>query len=126
MLTAPLADSNTKDVAGVSTLLGNAEGVLQLSTQGKPVKLLLLSVKFQRISGASATNFQPRLSNKAGSAADSINQFYRGTLTAAGTLVASADINQPFKTDAEGKIYLNMDGNVANGWAWEIWYAVLG
>lgn len=110
---------------GGTVLLGNAEGALQLSKQGRPIKLMLLSVKAQRKSGASATNFQMRLSNKAGSAADEMPQFFRGGLTAAGTMYSYADINQPFYTDADGYIYLNMDGNVANGWEYEIWYQVL-
>ena len=124
MLTAPLVD-RVHNIGGTA-LLGNVEGVLQLSSQGKPVKLMLLAVKAQRISGASATNFQMRLTNKVGTAADLINQFFRGGLTAAGTMYSYADINQPFYTDAAGRIYLNMDGDIANGWEYEIWYQVLG
>lgn len=110
---------------GGTVLLGNAEGVLQVSSQGKPVKLLLLAFKCQRKSGASATNFQPRLSNAVGGAADAMSQFFRGGLTAAGTMYSVTAIEQPFYTDALGCIYLNLDGNVANGWEYEVWFQVL-
>ena len=124
MMTSPLCDRTT-NIGGVA-VAGNAQTTLQLSQQGKPVKLSLLSVKVKRKTGASATAHQARLGNVSGFAADAVTQFFRGTSTPAATLYAATDINQPFYTDATGCVYLSLDADAGDTFEYEIWYQVMG
>lgn len=123
MVTSALCDRVTN--IGGAALTGNVEATLQLSSQLKPIKLSIVSVKVLRKTGASATAHQARISNKPGSAANSINQFFRAASTAAATLYATTNINQPFYTDALGRVYLNLDADAADTFEYEIWYEVL-
>jgi hypothetical protein len=123
MVTSALCDRVTN--IGGAALTGNVEAALQLSSQLKPVKLMLLSVKALRKTGASATAHQMRIANTPGASADGITQFFRAVATPAASLYAVADINQPFYTDALGRIYLNLDADAADTFQYEVWYQVL-
>lgn len=123
MVTSPLCDRVTN--IGGTALVGNVQATLQLSSQAKPVKLSVMSVKVKRKTGASATAHQARLGNVSGFTADAVSQFFRATATAAGTMYSATDINQPFYTDANGRIYLSLDADAADTFEYEIWYQVL-
>jgi hypothetical protein len=123
MVTSPLCDRITN--IGGTALAGNVEAVLQLSSQLKPIKLSVLSVKVLRKTGASATAHQVRISSAPGASANSITQFFRAVATPAASLYAVASIEQPFYTDALGRVYLNLDADAADTFEYEVWYQVL-
>jgi hypothetical protein len=85
----------------------------------------ILAVKVLRKTGASATAHQVRIATTPGASADGITQFFRAVATPAASLYAVSGVEQPFYTDALGRIYLNLDANAADTFEYEVWYQVL-
>lgn len=101
-----------------AALAGNAMATIQVATSR--VKVRLESMQVRRKTGASVTNYTPRVGNVAAFASGDFAQKYQAAATAPGTMVHTAEINKVFFTDASGNLYFTPAGDAADTFDWEI------
>lgn len=112
------------DSATYAAPAGNAQVAVKVSS--KRSKVIIRSWHSVRKTGASATNNQPRVGNKTGFAAGDVNQRWRAAAaTAPATAIHGTDLNHDTVTDADGYLYLVMDGDAADTFTWELGVEVL-
>lgn len=121
MPAAPRPFTNINNIG--SAAAGTAEVAIVVSSA--KVKVLIHSLVSGRKTGVSATNFRPRLYNKAGEAAETMYQKYRAAATAPTVLVGVVDISMPCYTDTAGKLYFKADGDAADTFEYDMWLEVL-